>query len=170
MPFTSTKWGCIGKTVIEKKEKLDAQVHKRSCYRKVEYPDLPSYKRLHNSGRMRLESFERAMRFYFENSDMKLGYMQKKLLDVLIVAAMRKFFKDDLVSNLQFLSHKYKIDELNDAVAILFPVCTHASLLTYRDDLAKLKVPRGLLLYALYHSQSMNLTPLPLLRSFDELE
>lgn len=121
MPCAPSQWGHVGKCVIEKNEKREERLHKRRCYRKFEYDDLPSYQKLQNSGRMRLESFERAMRYYFEHCDMKLGYMQKRLIDVFIVAALRKFFEKDLVSNLKFLSQKYLIDELNDAVAILFP-------------------------------------------------
>lgn len=118
----TTSWGFIGRDVLKRKEKMEEKIHKRRCYRKFEYQDLPSYKKLQNSGRMRLESFERAVRYYFEHSDMKLGYMQKKLIDVFIVAALRKFFENDLISNLKFIANKYLIEELNDAVAILFPV------------------------------------------------
>ena len=70
-----TKWGHVGKEVIEKHDKREAKVHKRRCYRKFEYEDLESYKKLQNSGRMRLDSFERAMRFYFEHCSMRLGYV-----------------------------------------------------------------------------------------------
>lgn len=117
----STQWGFVGKQVIDKAKKQEEKVHKRRCYRKHEYQDLPSYQKLQNSGRMRLESFERAMRFYFEHSDMKLGYMQKRLIDVFIVAALRKFFEHDLVANLKYLSHKYSVSVLSDAIGVLFP-------------------------------------------------
>lgn len=50
--------------------------------------------------------------------------MQKRLIDVFIVAALRKFFQNDLVSNLKYLSTKYKISELNDAIAVLYPSMT----------------------------------------------
>ena len=104
---------------------MEEKLHKRRCYRKYEYEDLPIFKKLQNSGRMRLESFERAVRFYFEHSTMKLGYMQKRLVDVFIIAALRKFFQSDLIANLKFLANKYLISELSDAIAILFPYFTH---------------------------------------------
>ena len=152
------QWGVIGQKVLQKHEEREAKIHKRKCYRKFEYGELPTYKKLLNSGRMRLESFERAMRFYFEHSKMKLGYMQKKLVDVFIMAALRKFFQHDLVSNLQFLSRKYAIDELNDAVAILFPVCAFEciyNLLYDRDVPERLKDLPGLLPSVQYRSLGM---------------
>lgn len=71
----ATRWAHVGKRVLEKDDKKEAILRKRRCYRKTEYQDLPSYKRLQNSGRLRLEAFERASRFYFANSSMKLGYV-----------------------------------------------------------------------------------------------
>lgn len=73
----AVKWGPIGKAVITKQEELEQRTRKRRCYRKNEYEELPAYKKMHSSGRMRLESFERAVRYYFAHSTFKLGYMQK---------------------------------------------------------------------------------------------
>lgn len=115
------KWAPLGRKIIAKQEAAEERHRKRPCYRKFEYESLPGYEKLRNSGRMRLESFEKAMRFYFEHSTMKLGYMQKKLIDVFTIASLRKFFKNDLVANLRYLGKKYLIDALNDAVAILYP-------------------------------------------------
>lgn len=54
-------------------------------------------------------------------SDHCCGYfgliLQKRLIDVFIVAALRKFFEMDLVENLKFLTRKYSIETLNDAIA-----------------------------------------------------
>lgn len=47
--------------------------------------------------------------------------MQKKLFDALVVSVLKKIFGDDLITNLKFLSTKFLIEELNDAVAFLFP-------------------------------------------------
>ena len=115
------KWASIGEKVLKKSDDNENKLRKRKCYRKYEYTQLASYQKLQSSGRMRLESFERAMQYYFSHSTMKLGYMQKRLIDVYIIAALRKFFQNDLVSNLKFLGRKFNIKELNDAIAILFP-------------------------------------------------
>ena len=115
------EWGRIGKEVLDRDKAREEKIHKRPCLPKHEYADMPLYQKMQNSGRMRLESFEKAMRYYFEHSEMKLGYMQKRLIDILIVTALRKFFTTDLISNLRYLSTKFMIDELPDAVAILFP-------------------------------------------------
>lgn len=115
------KWGDIGKKQIkEYEDRKTSLLSKRKCYRKWQYSDLPSYKKLLCSGRMKLESFERASRFLFEQGGVKLGHMQKKLYDVVLIAYLRKMFGEDLVGNLDYLSKKFLIDELNDAVAILF--------------------------------------------------
>lgn len=71
----ATQWAPIGKRVIQVDDARQEKVHKRRCYRKEEYQDKPSYQRLQNSGRLRLEAFERASRYYFANCDMKLGYV-----------------------------------------------------------------------------------------------
>jgi hypothetical protein len=141
------KWESIGRKVIAKKEKLENKLRKRKCYRKYEYAQLPSYQKLQSSGRMRLESFERAMRYYFAHSKMKLGYMQKRLVDVYTIAALRKFFQADLVSNLKFLSRKYLIEELNDAVAILFPryILLYNDYYLFIDEVVKQRDLHGLL-------------------------
>jgi hypothetical protein len=116
-PYTT-----IGEEAIKQYEKREENLRKRPCYRKFEYSNLASYKEIVNSGRIRYKSFEDAMRFYFEHSPIRLGYMQQKLFEVLIISVLKKIFQDDLISNLKFLSKKFLIEELNDAVAILFPV------------------------------------------------
>jgi hypothetical protein len=117
----SATWSSIGEEAIERLDKREQNLKKKRCYRKHEYSDLDSYKEIVNSGRIRYKSFEDAMRFYFDNCSFRLGYMQKKLFEVLIVCVLKKIFQEDLISNLKFLSKKFVIDELNDAAAILFP-------------------------------------------------
>lgn len=119
------QWSGIGKKMIETKEVLETRVNKRKCDRKYTYADKESFKKLQCSGRIRLENFERATRYYFEHSDMKLGYMQKRAIDVYTILSLRKFFKNDLISNLHYLSNKFLIDQLNNAGAILFPRMIH---------------------------------------------
>lgn len=111
---------------MARKEEAERKLHKRQCLRKFEYSHLESFKRMQNSGRQRLESYERAVRFYFAHSKMKLGEMQRKLVDVYMAAALKKFFNTDLVGELKFLAQKFLIEELNDAVAVLFPYVSSA--------------------------------------------
>ncbi len=117
----TTSWSSIGEDIIKKYENREADAKKRKCYRKYQYSDLPSYKEIVNSGINRFKNFEAAMRFYFEHASLRLGYMQKKLMDALVVSVLKKIFQEDLITNLKFLSNKFAIDELNDAVAFLFP-------------------------------------------------
>jgi hypothetical protein len=115
-------WSKLGKKLISDHKKLLENARKKTCHRGYEYSNLESYARYSNSGRMKLESFERAKRRYFELCPtFKLGYMQKRLEDVITIAFLRRIFQDDIISNLKYLSKKYLINELNDAVAILFP-------------------------------------------------
>jgi hypothetical protein len=117
----TTAWAPVGHAFMARKEEAERKLHKRQCLRKFEYSHLESFKRMQNSGRQRLESYERAVRFYFAHSKMKLGEMQRKLVDVYMAAALKKFFNTDLVGELKFLAQKFLIEELNDAVAVLFP-------------------------------------------------
>ena len=115
-------WSKLGKKFISDHRKLQENARKKTCHRGYEYSLHESFARYSNSGRMKLESFERAKRRYFElNPQFKLGYMQKRLEDVITIAFLRRIFQDDIIANLKYLSKKYVINELNDAVAILFP-------------------------------------------------
>jgi hypothetical protein len=119
---TRVAWTIVARRLIERRKTEEDARCKRRCFRKHEYVKLPSYERYTNSGRMQLESFERAKRRYFElRPDFRLGYMQKRLEEVITVAFLRRMFQNDLIANLTFLSRKFLIDELNDAVAILYP-------------------------------------------------
>ena len=120
-PRRTTAWASIGRDFMARKEEAEHKRNKRQCFRKFEYGQMESFKRMQNSGRQRLESYERAVRYYFEHSEMKLGEMQRKLVDVYMAAALKKFFNTDLVGELKFLAQKFLIEELNDAVAVLFP-------------------------------------------------
>ena len=112
----------LGNKLVEKVERKNQEKKKRATvHRKYKYSSLESYKKYTSSGRMRLERFERAFRYLFENSDTRLGCYQKRLVDVITIALLSKIFQDDLINNLKFLRKKYSIDELNDTVAIIFP-------------------------------------------------
>jgi hypothetical protein len=114
--------GKLGKGLVDKhKKRLDDRLKRAKVHRKYEYSLMESYNQHMCSGRMRLESFENALRYLFEHSGVRLGYMQKRLVDVITIALLIKFIENDLVDNLKFLRKKYKIDELNDTVAIIFP-------------------------------------------------
>lgn len=118
----SLNWSQQCHSVKEKNDQiLDKEERAQNVHRKFEYDTMKSFQDHQNSGRKRLEALEGAFRYLFENSSLKLGYLQKRLIDVIIVAFMRKMFGDDLVPNLAYITKKYAIDELNDTVAILFP-------------------------------------------------
>lgn len=118
----SRRWGqeCgkVAEKCVELREKEEAH---QAVHRKWEYSMLESFQQYKNSGRARLESFCAAFDYWHEHSGMKLGYMQVKLIQTVTVAFLRKMFGDDLLPNLNYISQRFAIDELNDTVAILFP-------------------------------------------------
>lgn len=115
-------WEPIGKRALDDEEAREERVRKRQkVHRSFEYSELESFKRLKSSGRMKLDSLEGAFRYLFENSDLRLGYMQKRLIDEIIVAFLKIMFGDDLVANLKFLSSKFMITQLFDTISVLFP-------------------------------------------------
>jgi hypothetical protein len=119
--ITIIDWHAIADTAVRRFKRKEERLKKRKFYRKWEYSDLPSYKEIVNSGRIRYKSFTEASRFYFDNCSLRLGYMQKKLFNQLIVSILKKLFGDDLIANLKFLSSNFNIEQLCNAVAILFP-------------------------------------------------
>jgi hypothetical protein len=122
-PVTQLRWGAdLGRRITEgvkrreKRRRENSEVHR--CY---EYSLRESYRQNAESGRILLDSFDAAFRYVFEHSEVRLGYMQKRLIDVVTIAMLGKFFKHDLVANLKHLRKRFLIEELNDTVAILFP-------------------------------------------------
>lgn len=125
------KWAPTVKKAIEQEErKKQRDIHKQKVYRSYKYGSLESFKRMNNSGRLRLESLENAFRYLFEHSELKLGFMQERLIREITIAYLKNMFKDDLVSNLKFLREKFNITEMFDTISCLFPrrVCLSSSL------------------------------------------
>jgi hypothetical protein len=116
------KWTPLSEKMVarETKRKTD-EVQRQKVYRSYEYLSLESYKRYTNSGRLRLESMEGALRYFFEHSDMRLGHMQEKLINEIIVAFLPIMFGDDLVANLKFLTNKFNIKSLINTLGVLLP-------------------------------------------------
>lgn len=116
------KWASVAKKALEQESrKQELETKRQKVYRSYEYSSLESYKRMNNSGRLRLQSLEGAFRYLFEHSDVKLGYMQQRLIEQTTVAYLKNMFALDLVSNLKFLCRKFLITELFDTLAVLFP-------------------------------------------------
>lgn len=118
----SRRWGQECGQLAEKCAALSAKEEsQQNVHRKWEYSMLESFQQYQNSGRARLDSFCAAFDYWHEHSGMKLGYMQRRLIQTVTIAFLRKMFGDDLLPNLNYISQRYAIDELNDTVAILFP-------------------------------------------------
>ncbi len=115
------RWSDQCLDVIEKNDEiLQKEEREQVIHRKFEN-DIKASHRKQSYGRKRLESLEGAFRYLFEKSSLKFGHIQKRFIDVIIIAFLRQLFGDDLVPNLAFLSKKYAITQLNDVVGILCP-------------------------------------------------
>jgi hypothetical protein len=116
------KWASIGKKALRQEEqRKEDEARKQKVYRSYEYQSLQSFKDMNNSGRKRLDAFEGAFRYFFENSTVRLGKMQKEFIDVVKIAFLKNMFADDLVGNLKYLCNRFLIKDLPDTVALLVP-------------------------------------------------
>lgn len=124
------KWAPVGEKVLtQEQRKRERETRDQKVHRSYKYEDLASYKEMNSSGMLKLESLERALRYLFENSDLKLGAMQERLVNEIIVAFLKKIFGDELVGNLKHLCKKFMITELFDTLAVLVPRTTLFDLL-----------------------------------------
>lgn len=117
-------WGQKSKDLLYKVEKHQENTREKSknmLKRKSEYQLMDSFKELECSGRIKLARFERATRYLFDKCGVQLGHKQELLFEAILTAYLLNMFGDDLVSNISYLKTKYKLQELFDAVAILFP-------------------------------------------------
>lgn len=117
----TTRWATLGSDVIDRQKANEERIKRTKPNRKEEYSNLSSYQRLLQSGRMREESMERALRYYFDHCPMRLGYMQELALNVFTIGILKQMYGKDLVANLAYLQSKYLIQRLVDAYSILFP-------------------------------------------------
>lgn len=125
------KWATVGEKVLAQEErKRERETRQQKVHRSYAYKDLDSYKEMNSSGMLKLESLERALRYLFENSDLKLGAMQERLVNEIIVAFLKKIFGDELVANMKYLCKKFMITEMSDTLAVLVPIMSLFDLLT----------------------------------------
>jgi len=125
------KWATVGeKTLAQEERKRERETRRQKVHRSYEYRDLDSYKEMNSSGMLKLESLERALRYLFENSDLKLGAMQERLVNEIIVAFLKKIFGDELVGNMKYLCKKFMITEMSDTLAVLVPIMHLFDLIT----------------------------------------
>lgn len=116
------KWAPTFQKAIQQEErKKERDVRKQKVYRSYEYSSLESFKKMNNSGLLRLESLERAFRYLFANSKLELGFMQERLKREFTIAHLKQMFKNDLIPNLKFLQEKFNITEMYDTLSVLFP-------------------------------------------------
>lgn len=115
------KWTGVFSGVLDKYEQQKRRMRDGPVYRRSHYSDLKSFKEMNNSGRMRLDSLEGAFRYLVENSDLRLGSMQKVFKDTAVECLLPRIFGADLVGNLKYLMKKYLLVEVNDTMAALCP-------------------------------------------------
>ena len=89
-------------------------------FMKHEYSEKESFKNMTSSGRNRLERYRGAFQYLY-STGVKLGYMQKKLVDAIGAAFLKTMFGDDLINNLNFLKTAFGVDELFENLSCTFP-------------------------------------------------
>lgn len=115
------KWAAgLGERLLRVEERREAARRAKAVMLPTEQFAAQS-KSAQRSGRQLLEDFEAAFRYLFSETDIRLGHMQKKMVDAITVALLFKFFKNDLVANLKWLRKKFVIKELNDTWAFSYP-------------------------------------------------
>ncbi len=120
-PVEQVKWAsALGQRLLEREARREEARRARATMKRTE--DFAASRRnAPRGGRQLLEDYEAAFRYLFSETDIRLGHMQKKMVDAITVALLFKFFKDDLVANLKWLRKKYVIKELNDTWAFSYP-------------------------------------------------
>lgn len=115
------KWAsALGERLTETASRREATKRAKETLQRTE--NYPFQRRnAQKSGRALLEDYEAAFRYLFASTDIRLGYMQKKMVDAITIALLYKFFKNDLVANLKWLRKKFVIKELNDTWAFSYP-------------------------------------------------
>lgn len=115
-------WASIGKRALRQEDhRKEDEARRQKVHRRYEYQGLDSMKAMTNSGRNRLYSLKAAFRYFFEHSEVRLGDMQKRLIDAITVAFLKNMFADDLVPNLKWLCKEFRIKELIDTLCCLVP-------------------------------------------------
>ncbi len=116
------KWAPVAqKALAQEKLRLQNEKRKQKVHRSYEYKDLESYKEMTQSGLIKLQSLERALRYLLDNSELKLGKMQEELIKQMMIAYLKKMFGDDLVANMKYLRKKFQIKELFDTLGCFVP-------------------------------------------------
>jgi hypothetical protein len=114
------KWSAaLGQSLIETVKRREKRRKERVVFQRISEKKTPTESS--KSGRALLEDFDAAFRYLFERSEVRLGALQKRIVDLITIALLGKFFKHDLVANLKRLRRKYLIEELNDTVSAICP-------------------------------------------------
>jgi hypothetical protein len=73
------------------------------------------------AGRALLESFEGALKYFFEHSGVELGDIQEPMLETMRAAYLPVMFKYDVLENLQFLMDRFLVARLNPSAGLICP-------------------------------------------------
>ena len=92
-----------------------------NCYRKFEYAELDSYKKLTNSGAQNHARCLRALHEFVTKTGFRFSPTQEKLRDEIIGTILPTLYGKDLMENLSELREKYQLKLLSGVMAALLP-------------------------------------------------
>jgi hypothetical protein len=104
---------------VEEKRLKDVFIE-RPPHKRFEYEDLPEYQGLRSNARRRFDALDRAYKIQYKNG-VRLGYLQVRLMKVIVTSTVRRIFGNDLVDNLAYLRERYGITDVYDTAVIKYP-------------------------------------------------
>ncbi len=116
------QWGTLlsGSLAAEKERLVNLRVE-RPPHMRIEYEDIPEFKHLKSSGRQLLERFDRGLKFQYTAGGVRLGYLQVRTMKSIKTSLVKILFRAQLLGNTNYLLTVHDIQEIYDAVVILFP-------------------------------------------------
>ena len=110
----------LGETLAREEKRLKDVFIERPPHKRFEYEDLPEYQGIHSNARRRFDALDRAYKIQYKNG-VRLGYLQVRLMKVIITSTVRRIFGSDLVDNLAYLRERYGITEVYVTAVIKYP-------------------------------------------------
>lgn len=110
----------LRETLAQEKKRLEDVFIERPPHKRFDYEDLPAYQALRSDARRRFDALDRAYKIQYKNG-VRLGYLQVRLMKVIMTSTVRRIFGAELVDNLTYLRERYGITEVYDTAVIKYP-------------------------------------------------
>jgi hypothetical protein len=117
------KWAPLGRQLRQTYHTIKSEADKRCRILRHEqcYAQQSRLAENQYAGRALLESFEGALKYFFEHSGVELGDIQEPMLETIRTAYLPVMFKYDMLENLQFLMQRFLVARLNPSAGLICP-------------------------------------------------